>query len=1427
MKMISCHLKLETNAYRTMKTKTVSTSFWMALLLTTLMASAGFGQTTVVSDNCTATNVGSGFGFDNGVNSGINPPNTNRITGTVASTLRYLQTATARPTTEYTINNNRMRVTTDNSIGRYTISGNGATPFDFGPAVGASYASSTNRAVYDVKISMRNDASSNARFSFAIATQEGDTSVWDFGLQMYRAATANTFYTLQKRIDTGSSGLASDLNATMATTAAGTVSNLISFLIRITDAGAQTNGFDSRVQVSIDNGATWIYDTDTDAALTSGTTNHWRFDGSARYIIFDQAPNTSGPVFYDNFSIVSTYAPAAPAERTWTGGGLDDNWSTADNWGGTAINVGTPAVFNGTVRQTNVNDFAAMVLPYVVFNNGGFSLGGNNPSISSTISNLAGINTFASGITWESVALKTYSIATGSELVLSGNSTNEVNGDLSLVGGGTLRLKGTMNIGQLTTANPAFILNEGQHIVDGGTFKSGGGYRIGSSTIGAGAQTILTNGGVLNLTAAGGNLRVGDSANANPSRLEINNSTVTMSGAALGVPYTAGASGIVNQVGGLVSGCIVAFNDNGAGTGTYNLKDGVLEVVQIRDDTAAGSSTISFDNGTLRPASSANAAAFFSGVDSAILQSGGLVLDASSDVTIAQALSGTGPLIKSNAATVTLTGTNTYSGNTIIQSGKLVLPTIQTNATTVQVGNGAELGVLERAAGSSLSVAGLQFNGASFGALTFDLGAFNNPTAPLMKASSLSASGPVTINIINGVQLAVGQFVLVDYDGSIGGGFGQFSLGSLPSGVTATLVDNTANSSIDLNITTVPGFRWTGAIDGNWDFSTQNWVDQQTASASTYADGYPTLFTDTASNGVVNISGGIVTPSVIVVSNNTLPYSWTGGNLTVDTIRKYGTNSLIRTNWSSGDYVNNIEINEGIFGITHGDDYILTNKLTDTSAGTGTFAKYGANTMLFTSKNTTYDGKVLIQEGTLKLTVSSTNALGTTNGSTVIASGATLDVNDQIYPYEPFIVSGNGVNGAGAIIDTTTGGGVAHNLTDVTMVGDTAFGAPNGGRWDIRVRSSTGPGPGLRGNGYNLRKVGSGYVSLACQRNIGVNTPYWDMNLGDVTIEAGTLAIAESLTLGNPAKALTIMSGATLQLFDLGITNPLVRNITMTDAKLNCGGGDTDTNVVNGNISMTGANSIRSDQAVFTINGAITGSGILGISANDPGRLYLNGVNTFSGDTFVTNGTIGGTGVVAGNLTMLGGTNAPGNVTTSVGTLTVNGNLTLAGTTFMELNRSLPTNSDRLVAGGNLIFGGVLKVVLASGASAPQAGDVYQLFNKGANSGSFTIVSLPTLSGGLSWVTSNLVVNGTISVSGPPPSPNISSTSVVGGNFVMSGTGGVEGSGYTILTSTNVALPVANWIPISSNVFGTGGTFSFTNSIDPTNPYRFFLLRIP
>lgn len=1380
-------------------------------LLSASLANESTAATTILSDNYTASNVGSGFALGEGVNSGINPP-TSRITGTAAANLRYLQTDTRKPGTVYDISSNRLRIQKDAGIGRFSLSANGAIPFDFGPAIGATFASPTNQALYDVKVSMRNDATTAARFSFGLSTADAAVGSLDFAVQLYRTSSTVSSYTIRKRIDAASSGTAA-IDVVMGTTAAGTTNSMIPFLIRVNDSGMETNTFSSRIQVSIDNGATWIYDTSTDPDLPNG----FRFDGVTRYLVFDQAGNSSGTVFYDSLSIVSTYSPAPPEARIWTGAGADDNWSTLENWGGAAPSGGEPIVFDGTTRQANFNDLTDLNVLSVTFNNGGFSLSGNPFSVSSTISNAAGVNTFAGDFSFSATGAKTWSIANGSEIVLNNTTTLEVGGDNGLFGGGTLHGKGTMNIGQVTTANPAFVVFEGRHLVDGGTFASRGGYRIGSQSFGVGAETILTNGANFSLTLAGANLRVGDSANPIASRLVIDNSTLTMTGGSLGVGYAAGATGEVVQNGGTVSGGTINFNQAGAGVGTYTIKNGTLAPVQIKENTAAGQSAIYFDNAVLRSIGTPSAA-FFSGVDVAEIQSGGLTLDAQVDVTIDQILSGSGQLVKSGSATATLTGANLYSGGTLVQSGRLVFPNDRTNSTAVQVASTAGLGVLVRVPGSTLALSSVALGSPS--SLNFDLAAFGTPTAPLLKVSSLSVSGLVTINVANGVQLSTNQIVLVDYDGALVGGF-NFTIGSLPPGVTATLVNNTANSSVDLKITGVPGYRWAGTVSSAWNGGDQNWINLQTGSPTTFADGFPTEFLDGAATGNVNASD-FVSPSIISVSNNSLPYVWSGTGIITPVLKKSGTNSLTRID-GAADTITVIELNQGSYVANDSSDTTLAANLTDTSAGEGTFMKQGASILTLTSTNTTFDGKIVVQQGTLKL--SSTNSpLGTTNGSTTIASGATLDLNDIIAPGEPVFVSGQGVNGLGAIIDSATGGAVANNLTDVTLTGDTTFGSS--GRWDLRMRGATGIAPGLRGNGFNLTKVGSGSTSIAAERDFGVNGPYWNMNLGDVFVNEGSLTFAESLGLGNPAKIIAIAPGATLGTYNLSATNPIVRNIFMTNATMTGSGGSGDTNVFTGAIQLTGANHLRPIDTKLIINGALVGSGSLNVSATGGGTLYLNGVNTYPGVTTVTNGILGGSGVIAGNLLMLDGTTAPG---MGIGTLTVNGSATLAGTTLMELNRSLSPNSDRLVVGGSLNFGGALTVVLAVGAPSPQAGDVYQLFNKGG-SGTFSPITLPNLSalpGGLAWDTSKLSVNGSITVTGTATPPTIGSVGMSGNNFVFSGTGGVEGGTYKVLSSTNIALPVANWTPVATNQFGQGGSFSYTNVVNPATPATFFLLQVP
>ncbi len=307
----------------------------MAQLLVFAGTSAS-GQV-IVADDFNVTGSGTGFGLNAGVNTGINPPAT-RLTGSATANLRYIATATStKATTAFSIAANKLRTTALANPGRFTLSANGSTPFDFGPALGATTASPTNPVVYDLAIRMANSTPGVQRFSFALAVAEGDATTWDFGIQVFHTAASDNFYTIGKRIDIAAAGVAADINSFITNTAPGTYGTEVGFLIRVTDAGAETTGYHSRVQVSMDNGVTWIYDTATDPDLPNG----WRLDGPGRYILWDVAPD-AGNVTYDNFSIRMVPVSAAlvsPADGAVNLGASPNLTATVSNTLPDAVNV--------------------------------------------------------------------------------------------------------------------------------------------------------------------------------------------------------------------------------------------------------------------------------------------------------------------------------------------------------------------------------------------------------------------------------------------------------------------------------------------------------------------------------------------------------------------------------------------------------------------------------------------------------------------------------------------------------------------------------------------------------------------------------------------------------------------------------------------------------------------------------------------------------------------------------------------------------------------------------------------------------------------------------------------------------------------------------------------------------------------------------
>ncbi len=260
----------------------------------------------VFSDTFNFATNGTGFALGEGVNAGINPPTT-RLTGTDVADLRYINVG-GKPATSFLLQANRMRVTAGSQSGRATISADGTTAFDFGGPLGIGAASLSSPVIYDIRVSMDNNASGTTRMSLGLATVETDAANWDFGLQLHKAVAADDFYTVSKRMNTNSIGIA-NLNQPMTTLGVASAGTEVSFLIRVTDAGAETDAFNSRIQVSGDNGDSWFYDSDEDAALVNG----FRFDGAGRFLSLDIAGGNSSFVTYENLSVTPVPEPSTLA----------------------------------------------------------------------------------------------------------------------------------------------------------------------------------------------------------------------------------------------------------------------------------------------------------------------------------------------------------------------------------------------------------------------------------------------------------------------------------------------------------------------------------------------------------------------------------------------------------------------------------------------------------------------------------------------------------------------------------------------------------------------------------------------------------------------------------------------------------------------------------------------------------------------------------------------------------------------------------------------------------------------------------------------------------------------------------------------------------------------------------------------------------
>jgi len=209
-----------------------------------------------------------------------------------------------------------------------------------------------------------------------------------------------------------------------------------------------------------------------------------------------------------------------------------------------------------------------------------------------------------------------------------------------------------------------------------------------------------------------------------------------------------------------------------------------------------------------------------------------------------------------------------------VEAGRLNVTTAAAlGSGSISIADGATFGLtVAGAVDSQFMTASFTLGGSS---LAVDLAGFGNPAlAPLAVGGSMAVGGATTIDFAT-LAPAPGTIPLISY-GSLTG-FSNLSLGTLPLGMTASLVNNTAASTIDLVVASLALPRWNGNLSGIWDVGgTANWINEVTGLPVAFTNGEPARFDDQAS-GTTSVSiPGAVLPGSVTVANESLAYTFSG-----------------------------------------------------------------------------------------------------------------------------------------------------------------------------------------------------------------------------------------------------------------------------------------------------------------------------------------------------------------------------------------------------------------------------------------------------------------------------------------------------------------------------------------------------------------------
>ena len=1002
--------------------------------------------------------------------------------------------------------------------------------------------------------------------------------------------------------------------------------------------------------------------------------------------------------------------------------------NTGASWvGGVAPTAADVALWNNTITAANTSPFGGSVQWQ------GIKV--LNPTGNVILSDAASPDTLTLGASGIDMSAATVAFQIQAGVLLGANQTWNVadsnpglnafgfnfSEDLSFAAQNPVAGTTLFNLGgfAVTKTGPGTAVISSGYAVNNGTFNVNAG--ILAITGAGGRATSVTNavtfnvasGATLRFQGASGASNVNGTVNLNGGTMLLTSSSATNAPNVNGPVNVNSASTILltNPMASATAGPIIV-NGNLSGSAPLNVTNttAVVTFLRLGGNNSGYSGTITF-GGTagrasrLTSANAGSAAATWNlnaghtlEVDGVSVQLGtlnGAGAVTNSSTTAAAALNvGAGTfagsitngsfatsLSKVGTGTLTLSGTNTYTGATTVSDGTLIATPGSLGATDVSVANGKTFGARLLAADTTLGVQNLAVGTTSGATVSFDAGSFALSTfAPVISTGAFNPVAGSSLRLSSS-NLIVGTYPLLAYGTIGGGGFAGLSL-VLPPRVVGNLVDNGGSSSIDVNISGFDFPKWTGAINANWDVDdgtptgTANWKEVTNGGATRYLQGGSgsdkVLFDDTATGSTTINLTTTLTPTGITVDNTTKNYTFQGSGRLSGTggLTKDGTGTLRIANAGTNDFIGATIINAGTVeigdGATAGAGSLSASPIANNATlvfnrpdsfamtmpiiGTGGLVKNGAGTTTL-SGNVVQSGPVVLNAGGLVFTgggtlngeISGAGAL-TAGGGTLQLGGATANTHatTTVTAGRLDLNKAAGTNAvAGDITISGTGqlgllaGEQIPDTATINFIGSSGDSIPTQNALEtvanVIVNSSVVTGQVIMRNGFTIlgtATVNTGILGIASGHTATVNAI-------NITSAPGTNGIvrvggnAADSTLNVGAGGITASGGdiqvkfnanAPFATLNLGGDYTATGNVTFTNGNYT-GANASIVNLLDARIFNIAAGTTTTVRPLISGTGSLTktGNGTLDLLGN--ASTFLENAN-YTGDTIVAAGTL-------------------------------------------------------------------------------------------------------------------------------------------------------------------------------------------------------------